>query len=353
MDFTWGFLVIFIFLIIPGLLIRRLYYYGEFSKQFGYNLPLIKVVFYSLIPGILNVIIVFWIYDAFFDEIDLGKVIDGYKDMANPSEKFVDNASTPLSSLIKSEVFPFMGMLYTISIILGIISGRIIRMTGADEKFKLLRFNNPWFYLFNGHHHRLKKYESDIPSNSKFLFSKADVLIDTSNGAELYSGIVVDYELNADDCQKLSKVILRNAQRYKTVSQDNRIAKEIPGNLLVVNCAGLRNINLTFVFGQKAKKSILETAMPRTISIVLSILTILSIPLFIFKVQWPDWKLYQVLFELSPWARFFAYLLFIQTLGLLNPFREVNGKAKWITKELLLYKVILAVVFFVAVWLLA
>jgi hypothetical protein len=338
---TWGFLVVFTLFIFPGMIIRRLYFYGEFSKQFGYSEPLIKTISYSLIPGIINAVCVYYIFDYFFTQIDLGAVIDNYKAIADPLYKFKDIDGEPIQDTFKDNVMPFLGFTYLNASIFGLLSGRFIRIFGIDTALKLFRFKNQWFYLFNGYHFKLKKYRFLKKKNKKFLFAQADILIDSTSGTQLYSGVIVDYELKEDNCKELSKVVIRNAARYHTDSGTGiREAKHIPGNLLVVDCSKLLNINLTYVYSPL--KGFFETKYPKYIYRFFSILTVLIIPSFIYQIQWVNWGSYVSLFNLSFFERFFYYLFVIQTIQIFNPFIEIKPKGlfQWISRSYLGGKII-------------
>jgi hypothetical protein len=62
MSFTIDFLLLIILVVIPGLLFKRFYFQGEFSKQFSTKDSVYKSVFYSIIPGVLIQLIGYLIY---------------------------------------------------------------------------------------------------------------------------------------------------------------------------------------------------------------------------------------------------------------------------------------------------
>ncbi len=152
MQITLGFLILTFLILFPGLIYRRFFYFGEFSKQFDANHSLISLLASASIPGIILLLISFFTYDKLITPIDLGAVIDKFKDISNPEYKFQLENDTPIKELLNAKVVPFMLFLYSICLILGIISGRMIRFSGLDIKFKLLRFHNSWFYLITGKH---------------------------------------------------------------------------------------------------------------------------------------------------------------------------------------------------------
>ncbi|THF48460.1 hypothetical protein E6C50_14345 [Flavobacterium supellecticarium] len=64
MNLTLGFIAFFIAIVIPGILFRRFFFYGEFSKQFNTKDPVLHSIFFSIIPGIVIQLVCFTIYAA-------------------------------------------------------------------------------------------------------------------------------------------------------------------------------------------------------------------------------------------------------------------------------------------------
>lgn len=340
MSISLGFFVILILVIFPGLIFRRLFFYGEFSTEFKSSYNLISLISVSAIPGLINLICVFLFYDNFFVEIDLGEIIDKFKDINNPTHRLTQTNGTPIKELINFKASPFIGFLYLSSIIFGSVSGRFIRITRIDTKFKLLRFKNYWFYLFNGQHTGFKKMKHMRKKNKTHLFTKADILIDSNSNTLLYSGIVVDYELVESDCKALSKVMLQNAERYR-LKDGVKSAVGIPGNLLVVDCSMIKNINLTYVYEES--KSVLESKLPSLTDMAFGLITLLLIPIFIFQSESINWSIYETYFGLSWYKKIVAYILTIQVLGIINPFVKEDDEYQFVNGKTLLAKLILLI----------
>lgn len=343
MEFTWGFLALFVLFIVPGLIVRRLYYYGEFSKQFQSREFIPKTLAYSLLPGIFVAICAYLIVDA-FSGIDLGEVVDFYKKISSESQRFKDDDGTSVSELAKDKILPFLGLLYAMSLVLGVVSGRFVRFAGLDTTWKLFRFQNHWFYLFSGDHAKLSKYRFLRKKNKRFLFTQADILIGSGSGTNLYTGIIVDYELKPDNSHELSKVILKNAKRY--AKEDGiTVPRVIPGNLLVVDCSNMLNINLTYIYGETTE--FLKSVWPKIISYGSILPVFLLLPFFIYQMDWISWKWYHTYFEYHWTAKIFFYLFVTQIPYLLNPFRQKsNGEMEFIPFKMHLYKIGLTLAFY-------
>lgn len=192
-----------------------------------------------------------------------------------------------------------------------------------------------------------KKMKHLKTENKKHLFTKADILIETNSEILLYSGIVVDYELQADDSRTLSKVMLQNAERY-SIEDNKRIPKTIPGTLLVVDCSSMKNINLTYVYEKPLR--LLKSKIPNTIQLIYGIIIILLIPFFIFKVENININLYKTYFNLNWFSKFFAYLFIVQLFGLFNPFVEKKGEYVFVTFKEVILKILLLIFFLFVAW---
>lgn len=373
MDVSLGFIVALSLVLFPGLLFRRLYFYGEFSKQFSSGHNLIWLIAVSTIPGILILLSVYWFYNKFITEIDLEGIIDTFKDINNPNSRN-DPDSNLLRKLLSDKVFPFIGFLYLISFILGAISGRFIRISGIDTRLKLFRFKNYWFYLFNGHHTGFKKMKHLKQKNKRHLFTKADILIDANNEPRLYSGIIVDYELNIDDCTILSKIMLQNAERYGS-KEGKRVPVSIPGQLLVIDCTSMKNINLTYVYedlsgeprgifkGIKSVKeffinvghffkNLLSTKVPNIVDVIFTLIILLLIPFFIFQSDSIEWQFYKYYFSLTWYSKIVAYFLIAQIIILINPFIKIDDQYRYVDFITLLTKIAVIAIIAGLLWLL-
>lgn len=350
MNISFGFFVVVILILFPGLLFRRLFYYGEFSKEFKAGHNLIGLLAVSSVPGLIILVLTFVTYNYLFVAIDIGQIVDKLKDLTSPEFRLTKSPETPINELVNYKAAPFIGFLYLTSILLGLLAGRLIRISRLDTHFKLLRFKNYWFYLLNGQQFDFKKLRHLKESNKKHVFTKADILIDSNTKTHLYSGIVVDYELRDDDCTALSKVMLQNAERY-SIREGKRVAVEVPGTILVVDCKTMKNINLTYIYDES--KSILQSKLPGTIEVIFGFLIILLIPIFIFKAERFDWSIYNWYFSLPWYTKVLSYFFTIQAISLLMPFVKRKDEYRYVTFKLFLGKLVWVLCIAGLIWILS
>ena len=82
MNFTFGFIVFFVSIIIPGILFRRFYFYGEFSKQFNTKDPVLHSIYFSIIPGIILQIFGIIIYSFYTpNELNFYNIFIVFRDL--------------------------------------------------------------------------------------------------------------------------------------------------------------------------------------------------------------------------------------------------------------------------------
>ncbi|MCB0738504.1 MAG: hypothetical protein KDC92_13390 [Bacteroidetes bacterium] len=339
MTFTWGFIVIFVIILFPGLLIRRLYFYGEFSSQFNGGISLLHVLAYSLFPGLFVAIISYLIFDKWGTTLDLNQYLLDYKAIIN----LENSKSLPkdLGDSLKNEIIPFLTLEYLLTVLIGIVSGPIVRILRLDY-FKIFRFKNYWFYLISNQHKRLPKYRTSFNKNKKFLFTVADVLVQTETGNKLYSGIVVDYELEDNSCDNLSKIVLKETHRYSNNNLTNE-RLEIPGDLFVVDCKNLLNINFTYAYDDDNKGRAI--VFKNWVYYSAIALMIAIIPLFIIQFDKIQYPIYLTYWEFSFIGKLLAYLSVVQIIHILNPFYQVDGNVHLMQWSLLKNKGIWLIAF--------
>lgn len=346
MDISLGFIIISILIILPGLLFRRLYFFGEFSKQFnaGYNVT--SQIALSVIPGISIFILVFFVYHKIYQNIEIESIINKIKEINNPESIQINKNKDNLTQLLINQIAPFIIFLFASSAFSGVISGRLIRITKLDNRFKVLRFRNFWFYSFSGENLEFEKFKHLSLSNKNRLFTQADILIDQNGTGTLFSGIVVDYELSIKDGTTLSKVYLSNAHRYKKTKKKT-LPILIPGDIFIVECDNIKNINLKHIFEKNNEKnSILQSKIPQNTELIFALLIISFILIIFFKLKLVDYKYLNLLFELEWYKRILPLIFIVQTLYILIPFTKNENFYQFVTCRLLLSKITIAILLF-------
>jgi hypothetical protein len=140
----------------------------------------------------------------------------------------------------------------SIAFVLGKIVRWMLNKHDLHTKSETFRLYNHWWYLFNGYRNDKGFYKKrDKPFDIVVL----DLLINTSTGAMIYSGVLSDFICQGET---LDRVYLTSALRrdFKTIRLQDKttilmnepgIPKRIKGELFSVFLKDIININMPFV----------------------------------------------------------------------------------------------------------
>lgn len=257
MSITLDFLLLFFLFIIPGLVFKRVFFFKEFSKQFSIKDNAYTIIFFSFIPGLIFQVLGFFIYwIAHEPDYSLHDILISLKGAVNKKE-----------SLVPIDLNVFIIHQFLVNLLAGFsgfLISRLIRYWGLDIKYKFFRFSNQWYYIFSGEIESFEKFKN---FNSRFGLSLkgknefkhypplVDILTESSEGQNLYSGYLIDYDLNPKDIHSLDKVYLKHAFRYRPkkdedspdIVKGNTAKVPIKGDVFVLNTDNLVNMNVTFI----------------------------------------------------------------------------------------------------------
>lgn len=370
MNLTFGFIAFFISIIIPGILFRRYYYYGEFSKQFNTKDPVLHSIFLSIVPGVCLQLIGFFLLSKIeYFEIENLKIFNIFKDFAFLERENVGEDTKYFLNNGLGKFILYSLIIFTFSAIIGNLSSRLLRVFKLDLKHKIFRFKNQWYYVFSGEVLNFQKFKkakglhyNSLPENQEVLITFADILVATQEGnRELYTGFVVDYDLNQEDISKLDKVYLLDTYRYKkpnssnytdsdifnNISSTNEIHQilniqdknsyasrkriNIPGDLFIVSGQNILNINLTYIPSKKIEEQIKAKKQVRfkSLSYILTTLILMFIILHFFSnfFNFGENTILNSYFNKSSfWGKFFAIIYLNQLVALIFPVKNKSGR---------------------------
>lgn len=326
MSLTIDFIVLCVFLIIPGVIFKRFYFYDEFSKQFSIREPLYNTLFYAIIPGIVVQIVGYVIYSSVHNQVDIVLCINSIKAIFS-KEVGTNNHLSILNNTNINFLFYHQISVCMLALVLGFSLSRLIRFFKLDRKTRILRFKNEWYYIFSGEILEFKKFRthfsnvqfSNIIEGDQFL-THIDVAIDAPNGFEFYSGFLVDYALKDSDPTELDKLFLRRACRYIPIENDQENSQDsiksndkeniqkldssnihlrgkkvaIPGHIFILETDKLLNLNVTYIPRKKTKEQVKKGS---AFEVFLNIL----IPITIF------WLWIEIGFEINGLVSFLLY----------------------------------------------
>jgi len=326
-------IVIIVWLIFPGVVFKRFYFQGQFTKQFGAGLFADRLIT-SIFWGIFVQIITFLIYSHSF-----GFTFTGIKNkVALVYGNIVSNQMPNITYENLKYILGYLIFLIIIAVILGTVSHKIIRIFKIDVKLEVFRFANHWNYYFRGEILSTREFKS--LKKGKWLSTMVDILIDDSTEKnKMVSGFLTQYTIS-HKTGNLETIYLTGAKRY---SQTTKAFKEIPGECLIVPFDKIVDLNLRYTFQvfNKDSKRVIVFKNIIWLSLTIGLLFFLIFPWYL-QIN-IICKLLGIVFG------FFSWLLFIIIAS--NPFQP-NASIKFATKDLWPFFIIMLIFLLLTVFLL-
>ncbi len=284
--------------VVPGMIFKRTYFAGEFSKQFRTRDNVYNLIFYGIIPGVIIQLFSGLIYYSCHEStISPKEIVAIFKQIMNENE----NHTIATENFLKYDSIRFFIHIFNSWVLagfLGFFLFRLIRIARLDRKVKFLRFSNQWYYIFSGEIFSFEKFKKagklKLTSKGEVNPYKsfppyADVLVKAVNQSDLYSGYVIDYDLKADDVNELDKLYLFDAYKYEfktseILAESSIIWKEkkpIPGDVFILEAENILNINLTFIPDTRVKTLNKKSIKTLVYWLVYIFASVLSVGLFL------------------------------------------------------------------------
>ncbi len=247
--------VLVLLMVAPGLAFFRAYHSGKFSIRYS-KLTITDQVFRSVVPAITGQLIIFWLIEECssysVDLQTLGVILLGSKD------------DTLLKTTL-AEISTQLGMIlsYHLAVIgigglLGWLIRKLVRWRKWDRKFPVLRYDNPYHYLFTGEILETKDFCAvvELGDAERIDFVFVDVVVKMDRNPMLYSGILIDYQLGSDGGMK--NLYLRVVRRkYLAIQKANEASEsglmtdlytyyDVKGDVLLIPNEQILNLNLTY-----------------------------------------------------------------------------------------------------------
>lgn len=241
-------IIIFLFILVPGIVFRRFYFQGEFTKQFN-SKTIGHSIIASVLPGLFIQYLTLNIYTKQWSDIDGETIKTFYGEI---SKNILPANIFDLEILWKAIVYIILMLL--VSWALAILSWGFVRILRMDRWLSILRFRNHWNYYFNGEIKGFKSYKGVIQGT--ILEVRSDILVRIENEEpRLYSGILRDYTIN--DKHELEYVYLTKTSIYKRDTSQNqkRSVKMIPGDVFIVSAKDIININIHYITTPNKKRN--------------------------------------------------------------------------------------------------
>lgn len=240
MNIAFTSILLFIILA-PGFFFRISYNSSKLSVK-DPNRNLINDFTWSIIPSIvlhtLSIFFVEFFSTYFVDFKQLGNLLLGVTSSNKIEESFSQ------LRLFFYQIFFYNIIIFTISILAGYTSRKIVRLLKWDRKYRFLRFTNKWHYIFTGECLDFP----EVPDKFKEITEKyVNVLCKVNDKTILYSGEFFNYYV--DSKGDLEAIHLKLPER-RYLENDEESKKEyykIPSKYLVIPNSDIVNINFKYI----------------------------------------------------------------------------------------------------------
>lgn len=173
MEIAFHSLLILLFIVFPGVVFRRFFYQGEFSKQYD-SKSWYHTLYISAIVGVIVHLITSYLFHNAVVRIERKYFLDAFT-IFSDSENYLSIVETYGTKEIKLAVY-YSIVLFFVAVLTGILGYWTIRAFSLDIKFSIFRFTNYWHYYFKGEIIGTKVYKN-IRRKGDIKFTLADVLI--------------------------------------------------------------------------------------------------------------------------------------------------------------------------------
>lgn len=308
-EIALGSVVIIVIVLFPGLVFRRLYYWGSFSKQFvkgEWAERIVTSIFWGIISQILSIIIfsyIPWVQNFLPESFFINE-----SEITNFNLKYLINNKKYFTLILSYILFSII-----ISGLIGYTLHKIIRILRLDIVFPVFRYSNHWHYLFKG---ELSKFNISIPK-AKVDFAWVDLTIKSEENekTKLIQGVLCDYSIDATT-GNLEYLYLQEARRYSNTINN---FKNIPSDIFTVPFSNILDMNIRYKY---------KTSDPRKWEKQCDlIINILIIPIIIgfFIIPWFFAKSHIGIGRLII-SYILAFFLVISILGILFSIKEKKWK---------------------------
>ncbi|MCY0976360.1 hypothetical protein PGH12_11220 [Chryseobacterium wangxinyae] len=238
-----SFLLVF-FILFPGIILKRSYFRGEFTKQFSqgdFSDRIITTFFWGCIAQIFILLI----YNRTIDNS-----VD-FEFISNLTNSFNEESDKPFKlSLDNKDSLPllvYFSLLVTVPFTLGFLGYLLVRFLHLDHYTSAFRFANYWYYYYSGEIITRKEFEN--ASNSNLLGKNGveeviiDVVVNNGDRNVLYSGFFSQYTI-CKTTNKLESIFLTAVRRYSNSSQ---VFVPINSSIFHIPAEKIYNLNLRYI----------------------------------------------------------------------------------------------------------
>lgn len=260
------YIVFFILIVSPGLMFRRFYFKGEFSKQFN-SKNWTSFILWSSTVGMFIQFSSFLLFRTILKSLDVQEFMRSKFNvscvddvMTHGKELYMYFQNFDFGMMSEEWGYVVVVIIYYcivlfVAFIIAQFSYAIVRTFNLDRRFSVFRFQNYWNYYFRGEINSFSEFK--FLNKGKYIHTMADVLTQTSSGeTKLYKGVLSQYTIESKT-NKLETLYLSKVFRWRySKSKEKMEQVNVPGDCMIIPYSSVLNINLEYVREPKKKYKI-------------------------------------------------------------------------------------------------
>jgi len=267
-------IVFIVLLIFPGLIFKRFYFQGQFTKQFQAGTfadRIITNVFWGVIVQIVSFITYCWIFSFKYESVR--SIID------KAYEKVSHNQIPSIDPTYILYILGYLVYLIIIAAGLGYSFFSIIRFCKFDIYWPALRFSNKWNYMIKGEILSTKEFK--MLKKGKVSSTEIDIIIeDSKESVKMISGVLIDYTIS-EKSGELETLHIMAAQKYIKNESGGGAFKEILGDYMVIPCHRMVDMNIRYLVENKTDKPKANSKARLGVAYVVGQIAILVLPAYL------------------------------------------------------------------------
>lgn len=224
---------VFLFLFLPGFVFLRRFW-NSTKGDLQDNGTFIYLIWGTPV-AILIYSVLYWLYFAIYELTTW--------EFFNVNLDAIYKSATVNSALKNQQAYNLLHFSIAATISAGFIGQYLhvqLLKRQLDMRYKVLKFSNDWLYLLTGRDYAFENKLKGVTTN-------ADILCVIDHSVVVYSGTVLNYNLNKDGT--LDYILLQRASRAPAEKLTTPVPLtqgdhfEVPGHILIIRGADIKNVS--------------------------------------------------------------------------------------------------------------
>lgn len=231
------YIIIFLF---PGILFRKFYFRGEFSKQFHQG-NLFERFLWTLLYSFIVIILSSFIIGGFGKIFNTSIFNSVEYDKVKTVLETINNNGIPLKEdllLVYKSSFIYLSLLLMLSMAMGFLSHTVVYFLRLDIRYSPFRYRNNWHYIIRGN------FKKTLDNEYIYFSTDVEVLTEIDGQEVVYSGNLDNYYID-HTTNKLETIILSDVKKHY---DDYKTNYSLNSHTLAISKENIKNLSFKYFY---------------------------------------------------------------------------------------------------------